>query len=212
MSPVFEYDHLTPGANNGGMGHRPRDERARSQRDREMPAQVGLQHGAVLGVVEQSAGVVEELPDGDALAVWNQPGQPPLDRVVERQPSLARELQNDRRDERLGHAADAKTIGHPHRRLRARPANPLASRTVPSPSRTSTTTPGAPAATSRSSAVRSLGTLLVRRSQGAAAAPAGAISAAAAARTVTKHAATLALRRDTRRAPATSSATVRPRS
>ena len=47
---------------------------------------------AVAAVVEESARVVEELAQGDPIAVWDDSGQPTLDRVVECELVLAHEL------------------------------------------------------------------------------------------------------------------------
>src|SRR3954463_9962818 len=72
---------------------------------------------AVAAEGEQPAGVVEELAHGDALAVGDQPGQPALDGVLERELSFADQLQDGGGDERLGDAADAEADAPAHRRL-----------------------------------------------------------------------------------------------
>src|SRR3954447_15539392 len=61
--------------------------------------------------LEEAAGVVEQLPDGDLLAVRNQLWQPLLDAVAERELSLGDELQDEARRVGLGHAGDPKAIG-----------------------------------------------------------------------------------------------------
>ena len=69
---------------------------------------------AVAAEREQPAGVVEELAHGDALAVGDQPGQPALDGVLERESLLGDELQDDGGDERLGDTADAEAVACAH--------------------------------------------------------------------------------------------------
>jgi len=51
---------------------------------------------------------------GDALAVWDQSGQPPLHGVLEREFLLGDELQDDGGDERLGDTADAEAVARAH--------------------------------------------------------------------------------------------------
>jgi hypothetical protein len=57
----------------------------------------------------------EQLPDCDVRAARDEPGQPALDGVLEREPALAGELQHDGGDERLGHAADPEAVARAHR-------------------------------------------------------------------------------------------------
>ena len=61
--------------------------------------------------------MTEQVPERDRLAVRNGPGQPVVDRIVERELPLADELENDGGDERLRDAPDPEAIRHPHRRL-----------------------------------------------------------------------------------------------
>src|SRR5207244_2369504 len=90
------------------------DELLRRPRTGEVAAQVGPEQALVLRVVVEAARVVEELPYGDVLALRDQPGQPPLDRVVEPELALADELEDDDGHERLRDAADAKAVGDAH--------------------------------------------------------------------------------------------------
>lgn len=57
----------------------------------------------------QAAGVLEQIPQGDAASVVpvspDQPGKPPVDAVPQRQPTLGDELQDGGGDEGLGRAA-----------------------------------------------------------------------------------------------------------
>jgi hypothetical protein len=43
----------------------------------------GVEELRVVGVVEDAAGVVEQLADFDRVAARHQPGQPPFDAVIE---------------------------------------------------------------------------------------------------------------------------------
>jgi hypothetical protein len=52
--------------------------------------------------------VAEQLADGDLVAVGQDPGQPALQRVRQRQPALGDQLQDDGGDQRLGQAAGAE--------------------------------------------------------------------------------------------------------
>ena len=52
---------------------------------------------------------------GDAVTVWDDSGQPRLDRVVQPQPTLADELQGDGSDERLRDAARPEPAVDRHR-------------------------------------------------------------------------------------------------
>ena len=118
------------------------------------------EEGGVVGVVEDPAGVVEQLPHGDRGAVRDQTGQPPLDRVVQPQRALADQLQHHGGDQRLGDAADPEPA--PSRATEpagpAGPARPLRSTPVrgrrrPTPThrvrRRPPTRPAAPAAAHR---------------------------------------------------------------
>src|SRR3954447_20844394 len=75
----------------------------------------GLDEVGVAAVVEEPTPVAEELADGDLLPVRHDPGQPARNRVVEREPALCDELEDDRGDERLRDAADAETVVRTHR-------------------------------------------------------------------------------------------------
>src|SRR5215203_210836 len=63
----------------------------------------------IFSIVEETAGHVQELADGDVLSV-RYLGLVVADRVVEPQLALVHQLQNDRPGKRLGVAADAKVV------------------------------------------------------------------------------------------------------
>ncbi len=67
-------------------------------------------HLLVHGVVEDAAGLVEQPPDSDLVAVADRAGQPGLHGVVEAQPALGVEQQHHGRGERLGEAADPEPV------------------------------------------------------------------------------------------------------
>lgn len=102
---------------------------------------------AVAAEREQPAGVVEELADGDALAVWDQPGQPALDGVLECEFLLGDELQDDGGDERVGDTADAEAVARAQPGLGLQLAVAAGEADVRRPSRMRSAAPGTPAAT-----------------------------------------------------------------
>jgi len=57
------------------------------------------------GVVGHAAGVAQQLFDGDLVAVGQDPQQPPLHRVLQRQPPLGDQLKHHGGHQRLGQAA-----------------------------------------------------------------------------------------------------------
>ncbi len=65
-------------------------------------------------VVRDAAGVVEQLADRDPVRVRQDRAEPAGDRVAQRQPALAHELQHDGRDHRLGVAARAEAVVRAH--------------------------------------------------------------------------------------------------
>jgi hypothetical protein len=98
-------------------------------------------------VVGHAAGVVEQLAQGDLVAVGEDAGQPALDSVVERELALADELQRDGRDENLVLLPMRKrSVGRIARPLSVS-ATPAAWSSTRRPSLTSEITPGAPAST-----------------------------------------------------------------
>jgi len=71
-----------------------------------------------VGVLHQPARVVEQHAHGDLVAARDEPRQPVLDRVIERQLALADEPQEDGVGEDLAHARNLPAVGRLHRRLR----------------------------------------------------------------------------------------------
>jgi hypothetical protein len=83
---------------------------------RHLPEGLAGRHGRqpreqVIGVVVEPTGVVEQLPDGDALAARDDTGQPALQAIVQPQLALGDQLQHHGGHERLGHAADPEPVG-----------------------------------------------------------------------------------------------------
>jgi hypothetical protein len=76
-------------------------------------AQQPVREAVEAAVVGQTAGVVEQLPDGDADRGVGQDG---AHGGLEADPALGDELQHDGRDEGLGDARDAEAGVHRHRR------------------------------------------------------------------------------------------------
>jgi hypothetical protein len=66
-------------------------------------------------VVGHAAGVIEQLAEGDLLAVGQDPRQPTVQAVLQRQPALRDQLQHDGGDQRLGQAAGAEVQLGSHR-------------------------------------------------------------------------------------------------
>ena len=73
-------------------------------------AQRPAQERRVSRVVGEPGCVREQLPHRDPVAVRDEAGQPPLDRVSEPEPLLGDELEDEDRDERLRDAAGAESI------------------------------------------------------------------------------------------------------
>jgi hypothetical protein len=69
--------------------------------------------GLVVIEVEQSARVVEQLAKRDRSTVWNNAGQPTVDRIIEMHSPLRNELQHNRSYERLRDARNAEAICRP---------------------------------------------------------------------------------------------------
>ena len=153
---MFEYDQARAGREVLRLARHERDQLARAPR--AQPVAAVERDRRRERVVRDARGVVEQLADRDLAAVGKDPGQPPLDGVLERQPALVDELEHDGGDERLAHARDAEAErgSHPAARL-PRSATPRAPLQVELPSSTSATMPGAPAATTPSSACSSAG-------------------------------------------------------
>jgi hypothetical protein len=116
-----EQDVVGVGVGEGGPR---REQRRVRHRDADQlcrpPHQGGVgRHGwpeaGVVGVVEDPAGVLEQLAQGDGRAAWHQAGKPPCDAVAESQPVLGRQLQHHRGDERLGEAARPDPVARGHR-------------------------------------------------------------------------------------------------
>ena len=155
-SRVFEYDQALPDGNSCGCPRRARPARGGSR-------SAGGRRGRARWtgderVVRDARGVVEQLAERHLAAVREDARQPPLDAVVEREPPLVHQLERDGRDEGLADAGD-RGSGRPGRMGRpvSRSATPRAPVHVELPSSTRATMPGAPAATTPSSACSSAG-------------------------------------------------------
>ena len=102
---------------------RDRDQALRGPGFRGIGQQI-TQKAGVVGVVEDPAGVVEQLPYRNRGAVRDPTGQPPLDRVVQPQGALTDQLQHHGGDHRLGDAAHPEPGRAAQRNRRVQPGLP----------------------------------------------------------------------------------------
>ena len=91
------------------VGGRDAHELLRPPPEVQLAGQVWIQRARIVQVVEQAARVVQELPDADRIAAGDEPGQPVLDRVAQRQGTLTDELEGHRGHEGLRDAAGAES-------------------------------------------------------------------------------------------------------
>jgi hypothetical protein len=76
----------------------------------EVASEVGSEDGRVVFEVGEPARVVEQLPDGDLVAVRDESRKPALDAVSEAELAFADELENDGCGVGLGEARDPEAI------------------------------------------------------------------------------------------------------
>src|SRR3989449_4942707 len=82
------------------------------------------EHILILNIVEESAGMVEQLTDSDVPSIGHQPREPALHGVIERELAFLDELQHHNGNETLREASNPELIGHSHRRPRRQLAVP----------------------------------------------------------------------------------------